>query len=155
MKILILGLGNPILSDDGVGFRVAEELKGKFSQQDVTVMEGGVTGLDFLDLLTGYDKAIIVDSIQTREGKLGQIYRLEPEAFNSTQHASTPHDVNFATALELGKKLGMALPQQIVVLAIEVKDVTTYSQILAPEVEQAVPVCVEMIVQELEQKLDT
>jgi len=149
MKTLVLGLGNPILSDDGIGLRVAEELEGKLKQPEITVVEGGVSGLDFLDLLTGYNKAIIIDSIQTRDGRVGQVYRLEPEAFDATQHMSTPHDVNFATALELGKRLGLALPEQIVIFAVEVKDVTTYSERFTPEVAQAIPVCVEMIIQEL------
>ena len=152
MKTLILGLGNPILSDDGIGLRVAEELEGKLNQPNVTVMEGGVTGLDFLELLAGYDRAIIIDSIKTRDGEPGQIYRLRPEVFNTTQHASTPHDVNFATALELGRKLGLNLPRQIVIFAIEVKDVNTYSESFTPQVEAAVPACVEMIIEELEEE---
>ena len=82
-----------------------------------------MAGLDFLDLLTGYDRAIIVDAIQTREGKAGQVYRLEPEVFEATRHASTSHGVNFATALELGKRLGLALPPKIVIFAVEVENV--------------------------------
>ena len=149
MKTLILGLGNPILSDDGVGIHTARALEGKLNQQEITVMETTMAGLSLLDLLVNFDRAIIIDAIQTREGKVGQIYRLELEAFNTTQHASTPHDVNFATALELGKRLGLALPQQIVIFAIEVEDVTTFSERCTPEVEPVVPVCVEKVIQEL------
>ncbi|GAH17016.1 unnamed protein product [marine sediment metagenome] len=72
MKTLILGLGNPILSDDGVGFCVAGELRGRLSQQEVTVMETSMTGLSLLDLLAGYDRAIIIDAIQAVGGKAGQ-----------------------------------------------------------------------------------
>ncbi len=150
MKTLILGLGNPILSDDGVGIRVARALEGRLNQPNVNVMETSVAGLDFLELLVGYDRAIIIDAIQTNEGKAGQVYRLEPEAFNATRHASTPHDVNFATALELGKRLGLALPQQIIIFAIEVENVTTYSEECTPKVRDAIPVCVEMVMQELD-----
>ena len=149
MKTLILGLGNPILSDDGVGVWVARALEGRLNQPDVTVMETSVAGLDFLELLVGYDRAIIIDSIQTKEGKVGQVYRLEPEAFNATRHASTPHDVNFATALELGKRLGLALPQQIIIFAIEVENVTTFGEECTPKVRDAIPVCVEMVIQEI------
>ena len=71
MKTIILGLGNPILSDDGVGNRVALELEDKLAQrQDVTVIETSMSGLSLIDMLAGYDKAIIVDAIQTTEGKL-------------------------------------------------------------------------------------
>jgi len=107
MKTLILGLGNPILSDDSIGLRVAKELETRLNRPDVTVMETSVAGLDFLELLVGYDQAIIVDAIQTQGGKIGQVYRFEPEALDNTRYASTPHNVNFATALELGNRLNL------------------------------------------------
>jgi len=154
VKTLILGLGNPILGDDGVGLRVASALEGRLNRPEVTVTETSVVGLDFLDLLAGYDRAIIIDAIQTKEGKVGQVYRLEPEAFNATRHASTPHDVNFATALELGNRLGLALPQQIVIFAIEVENVSSFSEECTPEVERAIPLCVEMVIEELNEGQD-
>ena len=149
MKTLILGLGNPILTDDGVGPRVARELEGRLDQPEATVMETSLAGLNMLDLLAGYDRAIIIDAIQTAGGKAGQIYQLELEAFNATRHAASPHDVNLATALELGKKLGMALPSQIDIFAIEVADTNTFGEECTPEVAGAIPACVEMVIQEL------
>ena len=149
MKTLILGLGNPILTDDGVGHQVAKELAGRLDQQEVTVMESSLAGLSLLDLLAVYDRAIIIDAIQTVGGKAGQIYRLDPEAFDSTRHAASPHDVNFATALELGNRLGLALPRQINIFAVEVTDTSTFSEECTPEVREAIPLCVEMIIQEL------
>lgn len=149
MKTLVLGLGNPILSDDGVGIRVARALEGRLHQQEITVTETSMGGLNLVDLLTGYDKAIIIDAIQTVGGKAGQIYRLKPGAFDATRYASTPHDVNFATALELGNRLGLALPKQIDIFAIEVADASTFSEECTPEIRQTIPVCVEMIIQEL------
>jgi len=152
MKTLVLGLGNTILSDDGVGIRVAHELKSSFEREEVTVMEASMAGLDMLDLLTSYDKAIIIDAIHTREGKAGQIYRLGPEAFVATEHASSSHDVDFATALELGRRLSIPLPKEIIIFAIEVEDVATFNERCTPKVEQAVPVVVNMIVEELAEK---
>jgi len=149
VKTLILGLGNPILSDDSVGLRVARALEDRLNQPEITVMEASVAGLNLLDWLAGYDRAIIIDGVQTAGGKAGQIYRLEPEAFNATRHASTTHDVNFATALELGKRLGLALPQQLIIFAIEVENVSSFSEECTPEVERAIPLCVEMVIEEL------
>lgn len=149
MKTLVLGLGNPILRDDGVGLCVAREVEGRLAQPQVTVMETSMAGLNLLDILAGYDRVIVIDAIQTAGGKAGQIYRLDPEAFDVTRHAASPHDVNFATALELGKRLGLALPRQIVVYAIEVADVSTFSEECTPRVSGAIPVCAEMIIQEL------
>ena len=149
MKTLVLGLGNTILSDDGVGIRVAHELKSSLEQEEVTVMEASMAGLDILDLLTSYDKAIIIDAIQTREGKAGQVYRLEPKAFVATEHASSLHDVNFATALELGRRLSIPLPKEIIIFAVEAEDVTTFDERCTPKVEQAVPLVVSIIMEEL------
>jgi len=149
MKTLILGLGNPILSDDGAGLRVAKALEDRLNQEEVTVMETSVAGLDFLDLLAGYDRAIIIDAVQTVGGKAGQIYRLEPEAFDTTRHASTPHDVNFATALELGNKLGLALPQKIIIFAIEVENVMEFSDQPTPAVAAVIPQVTEAVLNEI------
>lgn len=150
MKTLILGLGNSILTDDGVGPQVAKELEGRLDQPEVTVIEGSLGGLNLLDLLTGYDRAIIIDAIETVGGKAGQIYRLDLAALDATRHAASPHDVNFATALELGKKLDLALPQKIDIFAIEVADTSTFGEKCTPEVQEAIPHCVEMVIRELE-----
>jgi len=148
MKTLVLGLGNPILSDDGVGPRIAGELAGRLGG-DITVMEASLAGLNLLDLLTGYDRAIIIDAIQTAGGRQGQTYWLDLEAFPATRHYCSTHDVNFTTALELGKRLGLHLPGRIDILAVEVADTDRFSEELTPQVAQAVPRCVAMIVDEL------
>ena len=148
-KTLILGLGNSLLCDDGVGIYVAAELKNRVKRPEVTVMETGVAGLSLLDLMVGYDKAIIIDAIQTTDGKAGQIYRLDPKAFDTALHTASAHGIDFPTALEFGKKLGLHLPQQITIFAIEASDVTTFSEECTPEVQKAIPTCVEMVLQEL------
>jgi hydrogenase maturation protease len=148
-KTLILGLGNPILSDDGVGWHVAAALKERLNEPHVDVLEASIAGLDFLDLLAPYDKTIIVDSIQTAGGIPGQIHHFGPEILASTRHAGTPHDVNLATALELGRKLNLPLPGEITFYAIEASDVTSFSEECTSEVMKAVPACADMIIREL------
>jgi len=150
MKTLVLGLGNPILSDDSVGCRVAAALKERINSPDIDIHEASVAGLDFLDVLTGYDRVIIIDAIQTKKGQPGKIYRLGPEILAETRHAGTPHDVNLATALELGRKLKLHLPEIISIFAIEVEDVTSFSEDCTPAVAKAIPECVEMVVEELQ-----
>ena len=149
MKTLVLGLGNPILCDDGVGLRVARAVEGKLNRQDVTVAEASIASLDLLDLIVDFDRAIIIDAIRTRDGKAGQIYRLEPTVFNDTRHAAPPHGLNLATALELGNRLGLAVPHEIVIFAIEVENVTSFGEECTPEVERAIPAVAEMVINEL------
>jgi hydrogenase maturation protease len=148
-KTLILGLGNSLLCDDGVGIYVASELKDRVDRPEITIMETGVAGLSLLDLLVGHDRAIIIDAIQTVGGKAGQIYRLEPKAFDTTIRTASSHGIDFTTALEFGKKLGLPLPQQIIIFAIEASDISTFREECTLEVKQAIPTCVEMILQEL------
>jgi hydrogenase maturation protease len=112
-------------------------------------MEASVSGLDVLDLLVGYERAIIIDAIQTKGGQPGQIYPLEPGTFMATRHSANPHSVDFAIALELGERLGLALPREMVIFGIEVAEVNSFSEECTPEVAAAVPVCVEMVLQEL------
>jgi hydrogenase maturation protease len=149
MKTLILGLGNPVRADDSVGLRVAQALARRLSSPDITVMEASVSGLDILDLLVGCERAIIIDAIQTRGGQPGQIYRLQPGTFTATRHSANPHSVDFATALELGERLGLTLPKEIVIFGIEVAEVDSFSEECTPQVAVAIPVCVETVLEEL------
>ena len=149
MKTLVLGLGNSILSDDGVGIRVAQEVGKKLNDPQITVAETSAVGLSLLDSIVGYDKVIIIDAIQTKEGNTGQIYRMGPEDFSLTKHLSSPHQINLVTALELGKMLDLAMPQKITIFAVEAKDITTFSEKCTPEVERAIPEAVKLVLQEL------
>lgn len=151
LKTLVLGLGNPILSDDGAGCRVAMALKDRLHAPGIDIKEASIAGLDLLDLVAGYDRTIIIDAIQTGKGVPGQIYRLGPETLAGTRHSGNPHDVNLATALELGRKLKLKLPSQITIFAIEVEDVTSFSEACTPGVEKAISECVEMVVRELKE----
>ena len=149
MRTIIAGLGNPMLGDDGIGLHVARALHSKLDQADTTVVETSTDGLDFLELLAGYDRAIIIDAIQTSQGEAGQIYRLEPETLQSREGANTSHSLGFLTAIELGRKLALNLPRQIVIFAVEVKDVDSYCEECCPEVRAAIPECIKMLFQEL------
>ena len=156
MKTLVLGLGNPILSDDGVGIRVAQEvekqlglIRSEAKQAEVAVTETSGAGFSLLDSMTGYDRVIIVDAIQTGKGPVGHIYRLAPEDFSFARHLSSPHQINLITALQLGKILNLPMPQKITIFAVEVEDVTNFSEKCTPKVEGAIPEAVKMVLGEL------
>ena len=150
LKTLILGLGNPILSDDSVGLRVAQALNGRFAPERVTVMESNLSGLSLIDLLLGYHKVIIVDSIQAKEGNAGEIYRIDAGEFATNRCAISHHDVNLGTVLEMGKRLSLEIPQEIGIFAIEAADVITFGESCSPDVEQAIPKAIEAVTRELE-----
>ncbi len=149
MKILVLGFGNPILSDDGVGIRVAHGVANQVRSPQITVSDTNVAGLGLLDSIIGYDKVIIVDAIQTEKGRAGEIYRMGTEDFSRTKHFSSPHQINLATALELGRMLNLEMPEEITVFAVEAEDITSFSEKCTPEVEEAIPEAVKMVLAEL------
>jgi hydrogenase maturation protease len=149
MKTLVLGLGNPILSDDGAGIRVAQEVGKQLNDPQITVSETSEAGLRLLDSIVGYDKVIIIDAVQTEKGQAGHIYRMGPEDFSVTKHFSSPHQINLATSLELGNALNLAMPRRITIFAVEAKDITSFGEKCTPEVEQAIPEVVKMVLQEL------
>src|SRR4030042_2064438 len=104
MKILILGVGNPVLSDDGVGIHVARILREK-GLPGVDVEELPASGLELLDVVLGYDKVVIVDAIKTDGGVPGEYYILDEKDFEKSVHGASPHGINMATALALGRKV--------------------------------------------------
>jgi hydrogenase maturation protease len=145
MKTLLLGLGNSILKDDSVGLKVVRELGEKMAEKDVHVEEASFANIEILEAIGSYDRLIIVDSIKTGRGRPGQLYSLSLEDLQSTLHLSCPHDINLATALELGKRLGMHVPGEIRIYAIEVEDNQTFSETCSPSVERAIPQIVKEI----------
>jgi hydrogenase maturation protease len=107
-------------------------------------------GITLLGLLTEYDRAIIVDAIQTGEQKTGYIYRINPADINEALHPNITHGIDLLTALELGSKLGVAMPSEMIIFAIEVSDISTLSETCTPNVQKAISVCAGMIVRELD-----
>jgi hydrogenase maturation protease len=153
LKTLVLGLGNPILTDDGVGVRVAEILRASLlDKTHIDVTETSVGGLTLMEAMIGYDRVIMIDAIQKNGDRPGTIHRMTLEdlhAISPTQHSGSPHDTNLITALEMGKRMGITLPQDIVIYAISVENVLDFGDELTPAVAAAVPQVVACILKEI------
>jgi hydrogenase maturation protease len=155
VNTLILGLGNPILSDDGVGIYVARLLAERLKDRpSVAVSEACVGGLRLLEMINGYERLILVDAIQTVGGQPGAIYRLTPNDFADPRraaslHSGCSHDMDLFTALEFGRQVGMAMPKEMVIIAIEAQDVITFGESCTPEIEAAIPKAAEAALEEL------
>ncbi len=149
MKTLVLGLGNPILTDDGVGVHVARALARRPNRPDVEIAEASLGGLRLLDTAVGYNRLILVDAIQAG-GPVGQVYQLSPNDMPSL-HSASSHDLNLPAALELGRRLGLVLPEDeaITIVAVEVEDVLTFGERCTPQVQAAIPRIAKMILEKV------
>ena len=139
-KTLLLGMGNPILRDDAVGIRLANYLGKRLAHLPglSVIEECSVGGLNILDVVEGYERLIILDSIKTGKAKPGYWYQFTGESLRETMHLDSVHDTNLATALALGRKLGIKLPEDrnIHIFAVEVRDNITFSEQMTEPLEQ-------------------
>jgi hydrogenase maturation protease len=149
MKTIVLGVGNPILQDDGVGVHVIQKLQQSFHDPFVVVDIAFTGGLNLLDLMKGYDKVILVDAVRKETGRIGEVQRLSLDD-TSVVHSGNPHDVSLSEALLLAKNLGeVNLPREIVIIGVVVNPTYEFGEELSTEVKNAIPAAVQMILSEI------
>ncbi len=133
MKTLFLGLGSSVLTDDTIGLyvvrRVAELVAGI---EDVYTVENEEGGFSLLDEALGYDRMVVIDSI-ILGNELGTVTRFGLKELERSIHSCTPHGANLATVLELGRVQGMAVPDEVIIYAIDVIDVLSFGEEPSPE----------------------
>jgi hydrogenase maturation protease len=147
MSTLVLGVGNPILTDDGIGIKIAQRLKEE--RPDLEVIEVSEAAMAILDLIAvaDCDKLIIVDSIKTEQGEVGELYKFELEDLKPAKDFSSSHGVDIATAFELGRRVGYSMPKHICLYAVEVQDNTTFGERCTEKVEEKIPFIVRQIIE--------
>ena len=152
MKTLVIGLGNPILGDDGVGWRIVEEIaRITTDRHDVEVDTVSLGGLSLMERITGYERVILVDSIFTGKKPVGTViqFQLTEMPDLSSGHTTAVHDTSLHNALNVGRTMDIPLPhdEDIYIVAVEAENVYDFSEILSPLVEAAVPLAVEAVLQ--------
>jgi hydrogenase maturation protease len=152
LKTLIVGLGNPILGDDGVGWHIARQVKQQllsnhFSDDNVIVECLSLGGLSLMEQLIGYERAIIIDAINLGDNPVGHVYcfPLEDLPNHATGHMSSSHDTSLQNALEVGRSMEAQLPDQITIVGIESPYVYDFSEELSPSTAAAVPEAVKIV----------
>lgn len=156
MKTLVIGLGNPILTDDGVGVKVAYEIENALQPEipdDLTITEASVGGLRLMEMLIGFDRVILIDAIMIKNGgKFGTIHRLTLEDLRNispTQHSASAHDTSLVTALDAGMTMGLHLPTEFIIYAVEVENILDFSEESTPAVAEAIPKLTSIILKEM------
>jgi hydrogenase maturation protease len=140
MKTIIIGLGNPILGDDGVGWKVAEELKKHLSpDMPIPVELLSLGGLSLMEHLIGYGRAILIDTIAS-DLEPGSIItsKLSELPDVSALHTTSAHDTSLQNALKLGKSMGADLPEDVTIVGIATNRVYDFSEELSLPASQAI-----------------
>jgi hydrogenase maturation protease len=138
-KILIMGIGNDILTDDGIGTKIVNDLRRRPFPTEVTFQNATVGGLEILEMIQGFAEVVFIDAIKTKAGKPGDTYYMNMSDFTETMHLSNLHDISFPEAVKLGEKLSLPLPSKLHVFAVEIRNDTDFSEKLSPELQENYP----------------
>jgi hydrogenase maturation protease len=136
-EILVLALGNDIMGDDAAGLVASRELKKEFGGI-IDIFEVASAGFGLIDILEGYKKVLIVDSIPAAGTEEGKILELSKEDFPK-QVAWSPHYVGLPEIIAVAKKLEMEFPEEIKILVLEIADTRTIHEGLSPEIARSMP----------------
>lgn len=142
MKTIIVGLGNPILGDDGVGWKVVEEITCQLPPDVSAGIEClSFGGIGLMEHLIGYDRAIIVDACISPEEDLGSIIisKLDDMPNYSAFHTTSAHDTSLQNAIELGRRMGAHVPEEVIVIGIAIQAIREFGEELSPKVAECVP----------------
>ena len=149
MRTLILGMGNPILSDDGVGLFIARQLEGKIPGVDVITT--AMAGLNILDLVIGYDKIFVIDAVLTDGRSLGNLKKLTEN--EGSLHLFSSHGLNFPELLRLGRELGYKMPDVVAIYGIDIGNEIAFGEALTPELRRKMTSVVDEILQDIKSSL--
>jgi hydrogenase maturation protease len=155
MKTIVVGLGNPILGDDGVGWHVAEEVRHLIDPElrvDVECLALG--GITLMEHLIGYQRAILIDACFSDE-ETGSVIVLHlndiPDL--SAFHTTSAHDMSLQNAIKLGRNLGAQLPEDVIIVGISARRVHDFSDELSALVAEAVPKAAHIVMELVRQKI--
>lgn len=149
--VLIIGLGNPILGDDGVGWRVAEciwdrlskpdgDVYRRFTAADVEVDCLSLGGLALMERMVGYERVILIDAMELWDIPPGTIrcFPLGDLPQLSGSHLGSSHDTSLQSALQVGKEINAQLPDTILIIGIKINTTLDFSEVLSDPISQSV-----------------
>jgi len=157
MFITVIGLGNSIAGDDGVGVLLAERLEDRFAEEftretvssgasfdigehTVLFKEVSAGGLFLLDHLLDSDRVLIMDAVASDAMEPGDVFIFGLEQLEATLHMTSPHDTNLATAVQWGRTASPErMPDVVSILGVKIVPPVTFSEELSPVIEAAVP----------------
>ena len=147
MKTVIIGIGNLLRCDDGAGPHVINILKEK--KPALNAFDITMPSIDIIELIKGYDKAIIIDAVKTG-AEPGTIFNVNISQEDDQSIVYSSHGVDLFTTLKLGEELyGDELPDEIIVYGIEIQDVLSFDMECTESVGRSVEKVVDTILENL------
>ncbi|WP_244147301.1 HyaD/HybD family hydrogenase maturation endopeptidase [Desulfonatronovibrio hydrogenovorans] len=148
-KILVLGVGNILLGDEGVGVRVVEKLESEFEFSDnVRVMDGGTLGIRLMDYIMECDYLVVVDAVLNKMPP-GTVYRLIGDDLRkSMAFKDSMHQADLVETLTHCELIGSR--PECVIIGVEPKEFAPWSEKLTPEVQVKIDELTEMVLSEVE-----
>ncbi|MBW1706016.1 MAG: HyaD/HybD family hydrogenase maturation endopeptidase [Deltaproteobacteria bacterium] len=147
--IMVLGVGNLLFTDEGVGIHVIRKLEERYSfPENVSIQDGGVLGINLLGVISDADHLIVVDAVKNG-GKPGDLHRLEGEQIPKRILAKNSlHEVDLLEALTLCQALDK-VPETVIV-GVEPKDIESVGLEPTPPVQEKMDKLIDMVLKELE-----
>jgi hydrogenase maturation protease len=146
-KILILGIGNILLKDEGIGVRVAEKMKEMTLPPDVEVIDGGTGGLDLLYCIEGREKVVVVDAVKAGSPP-GTLFRFTDKDLAAKKGVMrSAHGIDFSDVVAVSSFLG-SKPENIVFLGVEPEELSASLE-LSPGIEKMIPVLINLVMKEI------
>ncbi|MBF0549934.1 MAG: hydrogenase maturation protease [Deltaproteobacteria bacterium] len=146
-KTLILGLGNPILGDDGVGLVIVQGLRGRVKGSDVAGTTG--SGLALLDLVAGYDQLYVVDALLSRDGRVGDLVKIEDGDGAGLIHFFSSHGLDFFNIMQLGRELGYQIPKLAGVYGIKIGEKVSFDENLSEPIKERIETIRQAIIRDI------
>lgn len=150
MKVKVIGIGNPLASDDGVGVHIARELLKNRLPKNVEVIEAESPGPSILELVAGAEKIILIDAA-IGNGKPGTIHKLSLDDLRTgRRRLRSLHEISLLDLLEVGRLTDPeSFPGKLVILGIEVANIMRYREGLSDPVRNSIPAAVEAVMDEI------
>ncbi len=150
-RTVVIGVGNPVRSDDGAGLSIARAVRARLAgRPGVDVAELWAGGLRLAEAMCGYRRAIVCDALDTRTVPAGTVVRLSLADLGTTRNVNCVHDASLPAALEVLRALGAAVPEAVAVWGIEAADLETLHEGLTPAVARAVDGAAQRVLDEID-----
>jgi hydrogenase maturation protease len=135
-KVLIVGVGNDIQQDVGIPVLLTRDMMDLVPAGTFDFECLFVGGLELLEYINAYKGVVFIDTIRTDQKAAGRVHVFKTADYQETLHLSCRHDVSFKMSLEMGRKLGFIIPENILVIGIEILEDLEFGATLSDDLKQ-------------------